>query len=116
MIESNIAKYPRIVFNNSLLEQGRKKRSKISRNLENLVLARDQDELNFVNFLCIGRIPRFGETTQYFNRILNTSESVLNNSYDASLREKYLWLKNITLRVAKNNNLLIEEIKKENRK
>lgn len=106
LIESNIAKYPRIVFNNSLLEQGRGKRAKISRNLENWVLACDQDELNFVNFF--GRIYRFGETDQYLSRILNMCESVLNNSYEASLREKYLWLKNITLRVA-NNKPLIEE-------
>ena len=96
-IESNIAKYPRIVFSNSLLEQGGVKRNKISRKIEKLVLASDNDGLNFVNFLSVARMARFGDMKQYLEKILNMCESVLNTSYDLSLREKYLWLKNKVL-------------------
>lgn len=94
LLESRLAKYPRIIFSGETFEEGKKNAYYMFPFLEGIGpdLCCDEDNLFFVNYLphLKGSIE---ETKEYSDRLYSLCNEMLNKTIDSNLREKYLWLK-----------------------
>lgn len=96
LLESNLAKYPRVIFTGETLEAGRKSTKYMFPELDGLGLGfvEDKDGLYIIDYLP-GKYPGTLEDKKaYGDRLIRKCEIMLNRLTDASLREKYLWLRN----------------------
>lgn len=96
LLESNLAKYPRVIFTGETLEAGRSSAKYMFPDLEGLGhdFAEDKDGLYFIDYLP-GKYPgKLEEMKAYGDGLIHKCEIMLNRVTDASLREKYLWLRN----------------------
>lgn len=93
LMESNLAKYPRIVFSGDTLTAGRKNSKYTFTELEGLsrIYKTDDDYLHYVEYLdvCFSSI---GDSVRYYDGLINLCSCFLNKEIDHPLREKYLWL------------------------
>lgn len=95
LLESNLAKYPRIVFTGDTLEAGKQTAKYMFPDLEGLANAfiKDMDALYFLSYTPVTTGWDAGEWKAYFDRLIIMYNNMLNKTTDASLREKYLWLR-----------------------
>lgn len=93
LLESNLARYPRIIFTGETLEAGRKTTKYMFPSLDGIVLEfeKDEDELHYLTFFTLFSKPE--ESKVFYDRLIDLCNNVLAKTTDASLREKYLWLK-----------------------
>ena len=95
LLESNLAKYPRVIFTGETLEAGQKSTKYMFPALDVMCreFAKDKDGLYFIDYLP-GRFPgKLDEMKAYGDKLIHKCEIMLNRLTDASLREKYLWLR-----------------------
>ena len=97
LLESNLAKYPRVIFTGDTLAQGRQITKYMFPDVEHVGFCSHFTEDDDMIFM-IDYFPRLSawsveKMKQYCDRLLFLSETILNKSTDASLREKYIWLK-----------------------
>lgn len=117
LLESNIATFPRIVFNRELLDDGNEHNVGIPQGAWHYMLtAQDDDELYYINPVALPRVIAFVDGQEkvpdYFESALTTCQKVLDSAYDNSIRQKYLWLKNkIIKELNKNRGIFIEQCK-----
>ena len=102
LLESKLAKYPRIIFSGETFEEGKKNTYYMFPYLEGICfdLRCDEDGLFFINYLPTlkGSIE---DSKMYSDRLYNLCNEMLNKAIDSNLREKYLWLKkNVDLSVS----------------
>lgn len=98
LLESNVALFPRIVFNQELLDDGKVCNVAVLQDVWNLFLiSKDDDELFYVNPVALARAVRLFDgqdnANEYFNGVLDFCQKELNTSYELSIRQKYQWLK-----------------------
>lgn len=95
LLESEFAKYPRVIFTEETLESGKSNakymRADLSLVGRNFTL--DEDEFYYLNYL-----PRYqGMSTEqikgYCDGLFECCSKELNCTTDRNLREKYLWIK-----------------------
>ncbi len=93
LMESNLAKYPRIVFSGETLEDGRKNAKYTFPELEGILkkYKTDDDRLNYVDYLDICYY-NLSDGVRYYDGLKKLCNAYLNKEIDHSLREKYLWL------------------------
>ena len=93
LLESNLAKYPRIIFSGETLAAGRKNTIYTFTELDGLsrIYKTDDDYLHYVAYLDVC-FSDTNDSVQYYDRLLNLCKSYLNKEIDHPLREKYLWL------------------------
>lgn len=93
LMESNLAKYPRIVFSGDTLSAGKENAkytfTEFDGPLTNYRL--DDDCLYYVEYLASYFITTEA-CVQYYDRLKALCRSYLNKEIDHALREKYLWL------------------------
>lgn len=95
LLESNLAKYPRVIFTGDTLEAGRKVTKYMFPELEGHFpsFAEDKDGLYIIDYLP-GKYPgKLEDMKAYGDRLIRKCETMLNSLTDTSLREKYLWLR-----------------------
>lgn len=94
LLESNLSKYPRIIFSGETLAAGEKNTKYMFTQLDGIISCHslDEDHFYYVEYLisCSMRTP---EAIKYYDRLLALCKSFLDQANDHSLREKYLWLK-----------------------
>ena len=92
LLECNLAKYPRVIFTGETLEAGQKTTKYMFPAVERWGgdFVKDKDGLYFIDYLP-GKLE---EMKAYGDRLIHKCEIMLNRLTDASLREKYLWLRN----------------------
>lgn len=97
LLESNLAKYPRIIFTGDTLEEGRKTTKYMFPDIDDagykIHFCLDEDMLNMIDFC-----PRCNGWTiermkMYFDNLRTLSDTMLIKSTDTSIREKYIWLR-----------------------
>ena len=98
LLESNVALFPRIVFNQELLDDGKVRNVAVSQDVWNLFLiSKDNDELFYVNPVALARAVQLFDgqdnANEYFNGVLDFCQRELNTSCELSIRQKYQWLK-----------------------
>lgn len=106
LLESNLAKYPRIVFTKETLEAGKNITNHMFLDFEPIrqKYTIDEDELFFINYrpdLTWIASLKLEFWKGYFDRLLHLCDVTLNSATDASLREKYLWLRKWILKSIK---------------
>ena len=94
LLESNLAKYPRIIFTGDTLERGLKNTKYMFPDMEGLMrpYQEDDDALYFTDYLS----PDFWNTdtlVKYYDRLMRICNEQLNQATDEGLRNKYIWLK-----------------------
>ena len=93
LLESNLAKYPRIIFSGETLAAGRENTIYTFTELDGLsrIYETDDDYLHYVDYLdaCFADT---NDSVRYYDRLLELCKSYLNKEIDHPLREKYLWL------------------------
>lgn len=94
LLESKLAKYPRIVFSGDTLEAGKKNAKYSFVLLEDFSkpYGLDDDFLYYIDYF-IDQFFAFETSVLYFDRLLSLCEKWLNKEIDSNLREKYIWLK-----------------------
>lgn len=94
LLESNLAKYPRIIFSGDTLTAGRSNTKYTFTELDGLsrIYKTDDDYLHYVEYLdtCF---PNLNDSIQYYDRLINLCKYYLNKEIDHKLREKYIWLR-----------------------
>ncbi|WP_249313661.1 hypothetical protein [Congzhengia minquanensis] len=92
LLESNLAKHPRIVFSGELLEDGLKNTKYMFAEMEGLVkpYKTDDDRLYYIDYLEISMMGI--DLITYFDQLQAMCNSYLNKEIDEGLRSKYLWL------------------------
>lgn len=95
LLESNLAKYPRVIFTGDTLEAGRKITKYMFPAVEGLFpgFAEDKDGLYIIDYLPGNYPGKLEEMKAYSDKLIRKCETMLNSLTDASLREKYLWLR-----------------------
>lgn len=98
LLESKLAKYPRIVFTGNTLEKGRQNAKYMFSYIDDPFgeFSIDDDDLFYVEYLSEIQGTTLEKTKEYFDRIFNLCKKMLNSAIDSNLREKYLWLKKKT--------------------
>lgn len=93
LLESKLAKYPRIVFTGETLFIGLKNTKYMLADMEGLVTSynEDDDALYYINYLQ-SLFLETDETVQYYDRLKEKCRCHLNQGIESNLREKYLWL------------------------
>lgn len=96
LLESNLAKYPRVIFTGDTLEAGRKVTKYMFPELDGLFpgFAKDKDGLYIIDYLPGNYPGKLEEMKAYGDKLIRKCEVMLNGLTDAALREKYLWLRN----------------------
>lgn len=96
LLESNLAKYPRVIFTGETLEAGQKSTKYMFPALDIMCreFEKDTDGLYFINYLPSRYPGKLEEMKAYGDKLIHKCEVMLNRLTDASLREKYLWLRN----------------------
>ena len=117
LLESNIASFPRIVFNRELLNDGNEHNVGIPQDAWHYILiAQDDDELYYINPVAFARVISFVDgqenAPEYFDKALVVCQNVLDSACENSVRQKYLWLKNkIIKEIQKNRQCLDKDCK-----
>ncbi len=95
LLESKLAKYPRIIFTGDTLELGKKNVKYMFPDLRNINWGyrTDEDGLLFVNYMPEVIALGLDGKKLYADRLFSLCNTMLNKAVDSSLREKYLWLK-----------------------
>ena len=97
LLESNLAKYPRVIFTGETLLEGKLITKYMFPDIDHAGFCAhyisDDDMLYMIDYF-----PRLSawsveKMKEYCDNLLLLSEKVLNKATDASLREKYIWLK-----------------------
>lgn len=114
LLESNIASVPRIIFNRELLDDGNEHNIGIPQNAWHFMLiAQDDDELYYINSIALPRVVSFvGEqkdAPNFYDNVLSVCQKILDSTYDNSVRPKYLWLKNKTIKEIQKNRQIIDK-------
>lgn len=93
MLESNLSKYPRIIFSGETLAAGEKNTKYMFIKLDGIIRSHslDEDRFYYVEYLVIISM-RSSEAIKYYDRLLAFCKCALDQAIDHSLREKYLWL------------------------
>jgi len=93
LLESNLAKYPRIIFSGETLAAGRENTIYTFTELDGLsrIYKTDDDYLHYVEYLDVC-FADTNDSVRYYDRLLELCKSYLNKEIDHPLREKYLWL------------------------
>lgn len=100
-IENAISIYPRIAFNKELLNYAKNNNQSSKRPYwEGFLTYKDEDELFFAHYLAMLYVHNIEDVPQLWNNLLKLCQSILDSSYNKSIREKYLWLKNYILKEA----------------
>lgn len=96
LLECNLAKYPRVIFTGETLEAGQKSTKYMFPAVEcwGGDFVKDKDGLYFIDYLPDRYHSTLEEMKAYGDRLIHKCEIMLNRLTDASLREKYLWLRN----------------------
>lgn len=111
MIENAISVVPRIVFNKALLDDGSKNCDAFKGPYWNGLITRmDTDELYFVHYLSAGHVKGTQTVPSFYDKVLTLCQEYLSSSYNKSLREKYLWLKNYVINESKLQITLIKSL------
>lgn len=114
LLESNVASFPRIVFNHELLDDGNMRNVAVSQSIwRSTLISRDDDELFYINPVTLIRsIQLFGgqeRVPEYFNCVLDSCQKELDTSYELSIRQKYQWLKSkIICEIKKNRQYILD--------
>lgn len=112
-LESNMAKYPRIVFLGETWNAGLDTVKYMYIIKMNYVgIDKEEDEIYFIDYL---RARRQSVTKQkeYYDKLLSKCKQYIDSSVDASLREKYIWLNNRIKRSILTDDILKETYSKE---
>lgn len=94
LLESNLAKYPRIIFTGDTLEKGLKNTKYMFLDMEGIIrpYQEDDDSLYFTDYLS----PDFfnaDSLIKYYDRLIALCNKELNQATEERLRNKYIWLK-----------------------
>jgi len=97
LLEANLAKYPRVIFTGDTLAQGQQITKymfpDVMRAGFTLNFIADDDMLFMIDYFPHRTAWSVEKMKQYWDRLLLLSETMLNKATEASLREKYIWLK-----------------------
>lgn len=116
LLESNLAKYPRVIFTDDTLSEGRRTRKNMLHAYEPVMRTydRDEDELYFLTYR-----PLFTMKPElykpYLDVLVGLCNKNLNKLTDAGLREKYLWLRKLTNKIIKMFPTIQEKYDEENK-
>lgn len=112
-LESNVAKYPRIVFLGETWNAGLDTVKYIYIIKTNYTgISKDEDEIYFIDYLR-ARVQSVKKQKEYYDKLLSKCKQYIDSSVDASLREKYIWLNNRIKRSILEDKLLQEAYDKE---
>lgn len=112
-LESNLAKYPRIVLLGETWNAGLNTVKYIYNIKMNYVgIDKEEDELYFIDFLR-AKCQSVIKQKEYYDRLISKCKQYIDSSVDASLREKYIWLNNRIKRSISKDDLLQEAYNKE---
>ncbi len=112
-LESNLAKYPRIVFLGETWNAGLDTVKYIYIIKMNYVgIDKEEDEIYFIDYLRT-RDQSVKKQKEYYDKLLSKCKQYIDSSVDASLREKYIWLNNRIKKIILKNDLLQEAYNKE---
>lgn len=95
LLESKLAKYPRIIFSGETLQEGVENTKYMFTEIEGMFIhdyKKDIDSIYYINYLpsLLGKTQ--DEVVVYCDRLKSLCEKWLNKEIDFSLREKYIWL------------------------
>lgn len=92
LLESNLAKYPRIVFSGELLKDGLKNTKYMFSEMEGIIkpYQTDNDRLNYIDYLYLNLMNI--DEISYFEKLKTLCDTYLNREIEEKLRSKYLWL------------------------
>ena len=95
LLESKLAKYPRIIFTGDTLEEGKENTYYMFTEIDGISRSyhKDKDGLYFVDYMLHHLRLDAKEPISYYSGLLKLCETYLNKEIDFSMREKYLWLK-----------------------
>lgn len=95
LLESKLAKYPRIIFTGDTFESGKENAKYMFPDLRDIMFRykTDEDGLLFVNYMPDVIGLDLDEKKLYADRLFSLCNTMLNKAIDSDLREKYLWLK-----------------------
>ena len=95
LMENNLAKYPRIIFTEETLNEGKDNAKYMFPKLEMFdgCFDVDDDFLNYISYTPYNLGFGIEKTKDYFDRLLLLCKMKLDNETNDSLREKYIWLK-----------------------
>ena len=98
LLESKLARYPRVIFTGNTLEKGRQNAKYMFPYLDApfFEFSIDDDDLFYVEYLSEIQGETLEKTKEYFDRIFDLCKKMLNSTIDSNLRDKYLWLKKKT--------------------
>ena len=98
LLESKLAKYPRIIFTGDTMEAGRQNAKYMFPYLENIFgeYSIDDDGLFFVDYFPAMHGQNLEKIKEYGDRLFSLCDRMLNSVTDSNLRDKYLWLKHKT--------------------
>ncbi len=93
LMESNLAKYPRIIFSGDTLSAGKENAKYTFTEFGGLLTnyRKDDDYLYYVEYLS-SFFDSVEDCVQYYDRLIALCKTYLNKEIDHPLREKYLWL------------------------
>lgn len=94
LLESNLAKYPRIIFTGDTLERGLKNTKYMFPDMEGIMrlYQEDDDALYFTDYLSPDLLNT-DTLIKYYDRLMGICNEQLNQATDEGLRNKYIWLK-----------------------
>lgn len=94
LLESNLAKYPRVIFTGDTLEKGLKNTKYMFPDMEGIIkpYQEDDDALYFVDYL-LPDVWNTDKLIKYYHTLKNICNEQLNQVTEEGLRNKYIWLK-----------------------
>ena len=95
LLENNLAKYPRVIFTGDTLDAGKRVAKYMFPELEGLCqnFIESEDGLYIVDYFPTNYPGKLDKIKIYSDKLIHKCEVMLNSLTDASLREKYLWLR-----------------------
>lgn len=97
-LETNVSVMPRIIFNKDLFTKGKENSDLLGgKYWDGMITRIDSDELYYVHYFALAFIGNIKDAPKIFDKVLDLCQSYLDTTYNKSLREKYLWLKNYAL-------------------
>ena len=111
ILENTVSFVPRIVFNKALLDDGNKNSDAFGTSYWNSMITRqDADELFFVHYLSVGHIKNIKDIPTFYDSVMTLCQKYLDTTYNKSLRDKYVWLKNYVVTESKLQISLIKDL------
>ena len=94
LLESNLAKFPRIIFTGDTLEAGKRIAKYVVSDLEfRIEYILDDDMLYMIQIYPVFGRHSVNEIKGYFDGLIRLCNHYINISTDISIREKYVWLR-----------------------